>query len=304
MVSPGPAQQWHPLVARYLTVDLDDPASMPKADIVIGTSWTTIRAAVATGAPTIFHFCQGFEGVHREYAPILPKIDEAYAVPIPKLLISAHLEPVLRERYGSRCYLIGQSIDTTIFTPGPFREDARPLRVGVVGPYGIRPKGIDELLRGLRLTREAGHEIEVHHASPASLDEGEAALGVTDRYYERLSTAEMAEFYRGLDVYIHPSWDEEGFPLPPLEAMASGVAVALTDIRSFRPIPEDAALRFRWGSPEAIPPLFSRFADPATRRRLREAGLRLIADYRHDAVMDKVEEAFAAEGAGRRRGPG
>lgn len=297
VVGPDPAPDWHPLTFPYRQVSLDEPGAVPKGDVCIGSYWTTIRAAVESGAKTVFHFCQGWEGVHREYAPILPRIDEAYRRPIPKFLVSRHLEPVLRERYGCRIHFLGQAIDSTLFSPGEFRAEPRPLRVGVVGPFGIRPKGIDELLRGIALARRAGHPIEVHHASAEPMRDDERELGETDVYHERLSTRQMVEFYRNVDAYLHPSHDEEGFPLPPLEAMACGVPVAVTRIRSFAVLPDEAVVRFDPGRPESVVPAIARLRDPATRAALREAGLACARGYRLDRVLDRIEAAFAAEGA-------
>jgi glycosyltransferase involved in cell wall biosynthesis len=297
VAGPAPAPDWHPLSVPYRQVDLDRPETLPPADVIVATFWTTVSAAHAAAAPQVFHFCQGYEGVHREYAPILPRIDAVYRLPIPKLLISAHLEPVLAERYGCRTYLVGQAIDGALFSPGGFRDQPRPLRVGVVGPFGVRSKGIAELLAGLALARRRGIELEVHRASAEPQTAEEAALGVVDRFEHRLPTAAMPGFYRRLDAYVHPSHDEEGFPLPPLEAMASGVPVAVTAIRSFAVVPDTAVLRYPWGEPSAVPEVVAALADPPTRRRLRAAGLAYAASMTLDRVLDRVEAAFAAEGA-------
>lgn len=299
VAGPGPAPDWHPLDVPYVEVDLAAPATLPPAEVVVATFWTTVAAAHASGAPHVFHFCQGFEGVHREYAPILAEIDAVYRLPIPKLLISAHLAPVLAERYGCRTHLVGQAIDTAVFQPGEFREAPRPLRIGVVGPFGVRSKGIPELLAGLALARERGEAIEVQRAAAEPQSQAEAALGVVDSYAHRLPTAAMPAFYRGLDAYVHPSHDEEGYPLPPLEAMASGVPVAVTRIRSFAAVPDEAALRYPWGDPEAVPAVVAALADPPTRRRLRSAGLAYAATMTLGRVLDRVEAAFAAEGVPR-----
>lgn len=297
IVGPEPPPDWHPLTVPYHQLPLDQPGSFPEAEIVIGTFWTTVPQAYATGAPYVFHLCQGFEGIHREYAPMLSEIDSAYRLPIPKLLISSHLEPILNERYGCRCYVIGLAVDSTLFTPGPFRREARPLRVGVVGPFWARPKGIPELLRGLALARAAGFELEVHRASADPLSEEERDLRVTDRYFHRLSTVEMVEFYRGLDAYLHPSHDEEGFGLPALEAMACGVPVALTRIRPFAVLPDDAVIRFPPGEPEAVVPVVAQLMDPDRRWAMRTAGIACARTFTLDRVLDRLEEAFAAEGA-------
>ncbi len=299
VVSPEPPPDWHTLRVPYRQIPLGEPGAVPRGDICIGTFWSTMEHAYASGAPHVFHLCQGYEGIHREYGPILPRIEAVYRLPIPKLLISTHLDPILDEAYDGelRTHLISQAIDTSFFTPGPFREAARPLKVGVVGPFDQRPKGIGEALEGLRMARERGVELEVYRASADPMLEEEEQLGVTDHFHHRLSTEQMAGFYRGLDVLVHPSHDEEGFPLPPLEAMACGVPVALTRIRSFAVLPEEAVLRFMPAQPETLAPVIERLTDPHLRRRLRAAGRVCAESYTLDTVLDRMERAFALEGA-------
>ena len=139
VVGPEPAPDWHPVQVPYTQVQLYEPGAIPAADICIGTFWSTVGPACLSGSGRVFHLCQGFEGVHREYAPILPQIDEVYRLPVPKLIISKHLEPVLRERYGCRCHFIGQVLDSELFSPGPARSPEPTLRIGV--PLGA-PKSM------------------------------------------------------------------------------------------------------------------------------------------------------------------
>ena len=301
VVGPEPPPDWHPLSVPYEQRPVFEPGGVPRADIVIGTFWTTLKPAMDSGSQWAFHLCQGWEGVHREYAPILDQIDAAYRLPLPKLLISAHLVPVIRERYGVQPHLLGQAIDAQLFHPGPFREvptglQAHPLTVGVVGPYGLRPKAIGEALEGFRRARDAGLALEVHHASADPMSEEERSLRIVDHFHHRLSTREMVGFYQGLDALVHPSHDEEGFPLPPLEAMACGVPAVLTRIGSFRVLPDEAVLRFDPGAPETLVPELRRLRDPGERRRLRERGLEVVREYTLDRLLDRLESAFAAEG--------
>ena len=46
----------------------------------------------------------------------------------------------------------------------------------------------------------------------------ERALLGAGAYSHALPAAAMPAWYHGLDVLLHPSFDAEGFPLPPLEA--------------------------------------------------------------------------------------
>jgi hypothetical protein len=47
---------------------------------------------------------------------------------------------------------------------------------------------------------------------------------------------------------------------------------------------------------EAIADAVVRLADAATHRRLRRDGLRVASGFTFDAVLDRLEAAFAAEG--------
>lgn len=299
VVSPELPPDWHTMTVPYQQIPLGQPGAIPEADICIGTFWSTVEHAYNSGARQVFHLCQGYEGVHREYGPILPQIEAVYRLPIPKLLISTHLDPILHANFnGIRTHLISQAIDTSFFHPGPFQESG-PLRVGVVGPFDQRPKGIGEALEGLEMARQRGVALEVHRASADPITDAEEAMGVTDQFFHRLSTEQMVGFYHDLDVLVHPSHDEEGFPLPPLEAMACGVPVALTTIRSFAVLPDDAVLRFRPADPESLVPLIEQLQDSNLRRRLRSAGRVCAQSYDLDLVLDRMERAFALEEIGR-----
>ncbi|MDA8019914.1 MAG: glycosyltransferase family 4 protein [Thermoanaerobaculia bacterium] len=298
VVGPDPAPDWHDFDVEYRQRPIYEPGGVPAADIAIGTFYTTMRPAFDSGSGQVFHLCQGYEGVHREYAPILHEIDSAYQLPVPKLLISAHLEPILQQRYGCTCYVLSQALDSELFSPGrdSFRRDPEVLRVAVVGSFGFRSKGIHEALEGLRRARDVGHPLEVHRASSLPCSDEERALRVTDVFHHQLSTKEMVDFYRGVDALLYSSHDEEGFPLPPIEAMACGVPVALTDISPFAALPRDAVLRYPPGTPAAVPDLIARLRDPMTRARLHVAGLEAARKLTPDAQLDRIEAAFAAEG--------
>lgn len=299
VVGPEPPPEWHPFRVAYRQVDLRRPGAVPSADVAVGTFWTTVEPARDSGSGTVFHLCQGFEGVHREYAPILDQIDRVYRLPIPKLLISAHLEPILRERYGCRCHVLGQAVNTALFHPAePAIEPSwqRSLRVGFVGPFGIRSKNLHGALEAAALARSRGLKLEVLHAAAEPMAPAEREMGVTDRYFERLSTTRMPVFYRELDAFLQVSYDEEGFPLPTLEAMACGTAVAVSEIGYTSALPAEAALRFPPGDVEAMARTLERLAAPELRRSLGAAGLACARQHTLERVLDRLEAAFGAEG--------
>ncbi len=298
VVSPEPPPDWHPVRVACEQVPIFEPGAIPPADIAIGTFYPTVPPAVASGAGRVFHLCQGWEGVHREYAPRLGEIDAVYRLPVPKLLVSQHLEALLAERYDCRCRFIGEFVDQELFVPGPERGGGEKLALGIVGTFGVRSKGVPEALAGLALARQAGYTIEVHRASTEPVSAAERALGVTDRFWHHLPTAEMPGFYHRLDALINPPYDEEGFSLPVLEAMACGVAVAASRIRPLEVLPDDALLRFPPGEPEALLPIVAALADPERRRALAAAGLACVKEFTRERVLDRLQAAFEAEGVG------
>lgn len=299
VVGPDPAPDWYPRTVPYQQVEIEKPNAIPTADICLGTFWTTIEFARASGAKSVFHLCQGLENLRPEYQEIHAQIDAVYRLPVPKVVVAPHLKQEVIARYDCPCYVIGEAVDNMVFFPRPFRVENRPLRVGVVGPYGVPSKGVPDALRGLLRARQAGCPIEVYRASIDPLDAREARLGVTDRFFHNLDTAGMVRFYHELDVCVHPCHEGgEGFPIPSLEAMSCGVPVALTRIRPFASFPDEAVLRFPPNNPEMLTPVIAALLDPEKRRSLREAGLACIqAHHTPDKVLDRLEAAFRAEGA-------
>lgn len=297
VVGPGPRPHWHETTAPWIPVDLGREGAVPRADITIATFHTTVGPALASDSPHIFHLCQGYEGLFREYDCIRDRIDTAYRALIPKLVISRHLESVLAEHYPDvQCHFIGEAVDPRIFSPLGFRETTTPLRVGLVGTFSARVKGIREALEGLRLLRERGLAIEVHRASVESMQDEEAARGVTDRFDHLLPTARMPEFYAGIDVLLFPSSVQEGFGLPVLEAMSCGVPVVHADIPSLEVIPDGASVRFTPGDPEGIADAVAQLTDAELRRSLRTEGLLAVEDYRPQTVLRRLEEILTREG--------
>jgi glycosyltransferase involved in cell wall biosynthesis len=296
VVGPGSRPDWHDVAVPWFSADLDG-SSIPRADVTIATFHTTVGPALRSKSDHLFHLCQGYEGSHPEYGEIMAAIDTAYRAPIPKLLVSRHLETVLAEHYPDiRCHFIGEAVDPRIFFQLGFRETATPLRVGLVGTFSARVKGIRDGLEGLAIARKRGLALEVHRVSTEPMQDEETALGMSDVFHHRLPTLKMPEFYAGIDVLLFPSTAEEGFGLPVLEAMSCGVPVAHSDIPSLDVIPDNASLRFAPGDPEAIADAMTQLVGAGPRHALRTKALLTVEDYRPHVLVGKLEDALGREG--------
>jgi glycosyltransferase involved in cell wall biosynthesis len=287
---------WLPVGVSVVEVPAFDATTLPEADVHVATWFPTVVPTVrARRAPRIFHFCQGYEAPHPHTFHRLGEIDEAYRQRIPKLLVSAHLESILAPRYPGPYHVLPQSIPAADFAPPDPRRDAprKPPVVGVVGPFEAPLKGVAVALRAVARLRETGRDVLLYRASALPPTDAERALLPADVYAHALPAGVMPLWYHACDVLLHPSFDAEGFPLPPLEAMAAGVPVVLTDIPSFAPLGEDVVSRVPVGDASGMARETARLLDEpwlwATRRA---KGIDAAKGFSLGRVLDRLEEIF------------
>lgn len=288
---------WLDIPVSVHEVPAFDASTLPEADVHVATWFPTVVPVVnARRAARVFHFCQGYEAPHPHTLHRLEEIEEAYRQRIPKLLVSAHLVPLLEGRYPGPFHVLPQAVSARDFAPpDPERRRPRsPAVLGVVGPFEAPLKGIGVALRAAARLREEGRDIRLHRASALPLNEAERKLLAADAYSHALPAAAMPEWYHGLDVLLHPSFDAEGFPLPPLEALAAGVPVVLTDIPSFATLPAGSVARVRAGDASGMAREAARLLDePELWAERRSRGMEIAGGYSLDRVLDRLELLFS-----------
>lgn len=243
------------------------PENIPECEKIIATTPGEVKQAYEAGKGYVIHFCQGFEITdlqQRVDGKVLPprfqgegffhnlniarkkrswqkkieKIDSVYRLPTTLVAVSKHLQVELQERYKRDVYLCENGIHREFFYPEEnftwqkFTAE-KPLRIINIGPYSVTFKGIDTTLSAIEMLKDRQLPIEFIRVAPSITDD-ERHNPLIDHYYESLSQKELGDLIRSSHVYISNSTEGEGFGLPALEAISSGVIPVLSSINSYR----------------------------------------------------------------------
>jgi glycosyltransferase involved in cell wall biosynthesis len=152
-------------------------------------------------------------------------------------------------------------------------------------------KGLQEFLRAAELVHR--HHADTHFViaakQPCTL-----ALTAPHEFHLRPSDEQLSLLYRSSDLFVSASWGE-GLGYPPLEAMACGTPVVLTDSEGVRDYArhEENCLVVPPRAPEALAAAMLRVLDePALARRLAQNGPPTARRYDWKWMADRMEEAL------------
>ncbi|HEX4953211.1 MAG TPA: glycosyltransferase family 4 protein [Thermoanaerobaculia bacterium] len=301
VVSREPRPDWMALEARFRQVADLVPAQLPEADVVVATFWTTIGAARRAPAREAVHYCQGLEYTYTHNGAEHAAIRAAYRNELPALCVAPHLAEHLRREYGRPARVVPQPLEAFMRPLGRLRPHRRP-RILVTGPFEIDWKGVATALEAVHLLRQDGFDCRLVRLSQWPLTEAEKEQALPEEYHCHLQPSAVAALIQSCDLLLAPSWEQEGFGLPVLEAFACGLPVVASDVSCFRSFARGAATLVPADSPQA----FAHAAREAlTRtdhwRRMRHAGLLRAEDYTEQKAAAAAEAALSwvAEGAWR-----
>ena len=281
--------------------------SIPReADAVVANYYlTAYPTALATGMRRAkgYYFVQGYEpaffrpGSSRR-APSAQRVLArcSYRLPLRLITISTWLQSLLRSETGRDAVVIHDGVDAQAFTPpsdAPQREGAPTLLfVGTSDPG----KGLQLLLRAVEIL---ANQVPGLRLLVATQDRQIDATGpVPIEVVHPGDDRELVECYRRADVFVFAS-RQEGFGLPPLEAMACGTPVVTTDCGGNSDYAQDGAncLVVPVGDAKAMAMAIHRIlVDASLALRLAEAGRITACRFTWDAMADRFERLLAGTG--------
>lgn len=276
---------------EFVTRESLDLTGLAPADVTVATYWTTLGPAVAAGGAAL-HLCQGYEATYTHNRADHAAIRAAYSLPVPAMVVSPHLGELIEREHGRPWRVVPQPLEPEL-APALRDRPGRPPRVLVVSPFEIEWKGVATALEAVALLRAGGVDCVLVRLSQWPQPEEERRLSAADELHVGLTPAEVPALVRSCDLLLAPSWEQEGFGLPALEAMASGVPVVASDVPCYRDWAAGAAVLVPPRSPAALADAAAGvLADLDRWRALRRAGLERAARFGDAACAGGLERVL------------
>jgi glycosyltransferase involved in cell wall biosynthesis len=234
-----------------------------------------------------------------EYGDHRSAIEREYARPLPKVTIGSWLNERLEEKFGRGAFpvaAVGQVVDTDLHRPSALRPPSPPRRILVVGVYEAWEKGIATALEAVERMRAEGFALRLIRVSSFPLTAAERDRFRPDAYYHCLPPARLAEEYRRAHIFLAPSRAAEGFGLPFVEALATGLPAVATAIPSHLSFDRkhDYACFVSEGDPVALAAGLRQLLDDGNRcLALSRRAVEVVRNrFQADAVAARLESCF------------
>lgn len=292
VLAKGPPPDWLPVLGEFKRVESFDDLRLPPESLCVATFWTTLRPAAESGGVAV-HYCQGYEASYTHNRGDHAAIEDAYRLPLPAMTVAPHLAELLRHRFGRPARTVAQPLEP-LFRPARLRRRPRtPARVLVPGPFEIDWKGVETGLRAITRLRDSGLACHLVRLSQWPLTDEEHAIVPPDEVHVGLTPPRVADLMRGCDLLLAPSWEQEGFGLPVLEALASGVPVVASDVSSFRWFAGSAAALAPPRDPHAFAERAREILErSAVWRRHRRRGMAVAGGFTEERASRDATEAL------------
>lgn len=212
----------------------------------------------------------------------------AWSEDVPKIVVSSYLTDVIERTCGQKVYaIIPNGIDTVEYYPSVLENE----RNGVGTIFGIGyhkdPETVLGVLKMLKQRCKAvPQRVFSAYRRPKEISR--------NAYYRLPSLPKIREIYSRSLVWILGSFSE-GFPAPPLEAMACGCAVVATDCGGTRDFIKDGENGFlvQIGNVEQIVSKVKLLLDNAElRQQFTWNSKDTVSNYSWENSVDKMEEVL------------
>jgi len=179
-----------------------------------------------------------------------------------------------------------------VFSAGrkPIKPEKQIKQIMYLGDFRPR-KGLSDFLKAAETVYKSIPNIELLLVLK---QDGEFETSVPFKKILRPDTAALAQHYSDSDLFVSSSW-HEGFGLPPLEAMACGTPVVLTDsggVRDYARSGENCLMVPPKDTQKLAKAITNLLSDQALMERFQHNGPLTASEYTWEKVVDRLEAAL------------
>ena len=201
-------------------------SSLPACDVMVANFWPTVAPAYNSGKGRMVRLSLGYEPL---WVPTRELARETYRLPVPLVTVSQWLRRLILEELGVDSTVIPPGIDPAVFHPRRMEPDGqlRVLYMYRARSSGYWWKGQRTFFSAMATVAKAVPGVRLILVLP-EVPQPEEEVPCPHELHHLPSDEQLAELYAQAHVFVSSSLFE-AFALPPLEAMASGTPVVMTD---------------------------------------------------------------------------
>ncbi|HHY39173.1 MAG TPA: glycosyltransferase family 4 protein [Clostridia bacterium] len=288
-----------PLESRLHEAIAEAPDEVRELDVIVGTFWTQLWELMQCATTEVVYYEQGHENLYEDpnFKGLQPAFELMIRLPVPIMAVSRTVNQALKKR-GREGVLVSPGV-SDCFRTGSLRAasatklEGRPARILLVGSPNLPFKGFDTVIKALAHLKERRHNFEVIWISPTP-QPPDLQLPFRCSWVINPPQDVLAAVMRCADVFVSGSY-YEAFSLPPLEAMASGLAVVAADSGGIREYarPGENCLLVPPGSPGSMAAAIEKvLTDPEMRLRLISQGKKTADSHRWPDKIRVLEQVL------------
>lgn len=272
---------------------------LPDADVNVGTvaptayvaSWKAFKGAVP------FYHMQHLETINYDSLLMKKFVLDSYNLPIYKIANSSWLSLMIQKFVGAEIPVINPAIEHDIFYYREEKHNKPEYQVNIVclAKGGWKnAKGIYDAIKIVR-EKELDKMIILHFFGHKPIP-GIPFDGKLNIFHRDLSDLQLAALYSSCDIQITFSM-AESFPLPPLEAMASGCSIITTPfgVEDYVVKDKNALIVKPNDISELVEKVILLIENNELRRELIREGLKTVDRFRYEQqvklLVDQIKKA-------------